>query len=75
MFRISRQNSWPPAIDLSTVRDTISMMKEDADRVPNLARVAAALGSVLTEIELAERSAAPVPLMRFNSARFLPRRN
>lgn len=72
MFRISRQRPWPPVVDLHTVRDTLSYMKDDMERVPGLEKVAAALQGALDEIEKA-RPPSPVPFSP-TAARFLPRR-
>ncbi len=36
MFRISRTRPWPPTIDLSTVRETLMYMRDDARAVPGL---------------------------------------
>lgn len=72
MFRIPRQNPWPPVVDLTTVRDTLSYMKDDMERVPGLERVAAALKEALAEIERAKPPAA-VPLTPI-AARFLAKR-
>lgn len=72
MFRIPRQRPWPPVVDLHTVRDTLSYMKDDMQRVPGLEKVAAALQGALDEIDKA-RPPAPVPLSPI-AARFLPRR-
>ncbi len=72
MFRIPRHNPWPPVVDLSTVRDTLSYMKDDMERVPGLERVAAALKEALAEIDRAKPPTA-VPLSPI-AARFLPRR-
>lgn len=72
MFRIPRHRPWPPAVDLTTVRDTLAYMKDDMERVPGLERVAAALNEALVEIDRA-KPPAPVPLSPI-AARFLPRR-
>lgn len=73
VFRIPRPTSWPPQIDLSTVRDTLTYMHDDAARVPGLERLKDALAAAIREAETAERKAPPLvagPL----AARFLPRR-
>ncbi len=75
MFKIPRPHSWPPALDLTTVRDTLDYMREDVARVPGLERVAAALEDALIEIEVAERERAPRATLdaRGNGpAQFLP---
>ena len=72
MFRIPRQNPWPPVVDLTTVRDTLSCMKDDMERVSGLERVAAAVKEALAEIERAKPPAA-VPLTPI-AARFLAKR-
>lgn len=76
MFKIPRPHSWPPALDLTTVRDTLDYMREDVARVPGLERVAAALEDALIEIEVAEREqSARLTLPAANkagTARFLP---
>lgn len=74
MFRISRKSPWPPSIDLSTVRETLRYIEDDARRVPGLERVAAAITATIKEIEDAERKVKPVALKPM-TARFLPRRH
>ena len=74
VFRIPRSNPWPPAIDLTTVRETLIYMKDDMRRVPALEGVAAALETALKEIDKAERTQKKVPLSPI-AARFLPLRN
>lgn len=73
VFKISRQRPRLAQIDLSTVRDTLRYMKTDADRVPGLEGVSAALAATLQEIEVAERKLAPKSLTPI-SAKFLPAR-
>jgi hypothetical protein len=51
MFKISRTRSWPPAIDLSTVRKTVAYMRGDIARVPGLEKIAAALDTAIKEID------------------------
>lgn len=75
MFRIPRDTPWPPALDLTTVRETIVYMRDDARRVPGLEGVAAALDASIAEIDKAGRSGrAPAGYSPFMS-RFLPRRH
>ncbi len=51
-----------PLIDLGTVRDTFAYIRDDFRRVPGLERAAELLGSVLAEVEAAERRRlAPIP--------------
>ncbi len=73
MFRISRHRPWPPSIDLSTVRETLAYMREDARSVPGLENVADALASAIREVEVAESKLQPVSLEPI-AARFLPAR-
>lgn len=71
MFRISRSEPWPPAIDLSTVRETLVYMHDDMKRVPGLEGVAAAIATTLDEITAAESKSKAVPRSPI-SARFMP---
>lgn len=73
MFRIPRSHPWPPAIDLSTVRDTLLYMHDDMKRVPGLERVASAIATTLDEIKAAESLARPATLPP-SVARFMPAR-
>jgi len=73
MFRIQRTPAWPPAIDLTTVRETIAYMEGDLRRVPGLEAAASALKTAIHEIEAAERTMNPRPLTRL-ATKFLPRR-
>lgn len=73
MFRISRHRPWPPSIDLSTVRETLAYMREDARSVPGLEQVADALANAIREVDAAERKLQPVSLEPI-AARFLPAR-
>ena len=54
MFRIPRDNPWPPQIDLSTVRETLSYMRDDMKRVPQFEQIAAALENAISELDKAE---------------------
>jgi hypothetical protein len=76
MFKISRDNPWPPAIDLSTVRQTVAYMQGDLARVPGLEKVAAALEVAIKEID-AVQPRRPVVNLREHLARsrFVPRQN
>jgi hypothetical protein len=71
MFRIPRSEPWPPAIDLSTVRETLVYMHDDMKRVPGLEGVAAAIATTLDEIAAAEKQTRAVPRSTI-SARFIP---
>lgn len=73
MFRIPRRNPWPPVVDLGTVRETLSYMKDDMQRVPGLERVASAIEATLKEIDRA-RPPSPVQPLTPIAARFMPRR-
>lgn len=73
MFRIPRNRPWPPALDLSTVRETLLYMEDDARRVPGLERVAEALAVAIAEVEAAERSA-NASRQDIVGARFFPAR-
>lgn len=74
MFRISRKNPWPPAIDLSTVRETLIYMRDDARLVAGLENVAAALDKAVAEVETAESRMQPVSYSPI-AAKFLPARS
>jgi hypothetical protein len=71
MFRIPRSHPWPPAIDLSTVRETLLYMHDDMKRVPGLENVAGALANTLAEIEAAEQRQPPLTKATV-AARFMP---
>lgn len=74
MFRISRKNPWPPAIDLSAVRETLIYMRDDARLVAGLENVAAALDKAVAEVEAAESRMQPVSYSPI-AAKFLPARS
>jgi hypothetical protein len=71
VYRISRTRPWPPSIDLSTVRETLTYMRDDARSIPGLEQVAAALDTALSEVDAAERRLQPVSYSPTMS-RFLP---
>lgn len=73
MFRISRHRPWPPAIDLSTVRETLIYMRDDARSVPGLENVATALDTAIGEVDSAQEKLEPAGLTPIAS-RFLPAR-
>jgi len=73
VFRISRHRPWPPSIDLSTVRETLIYMRDDARSVPGLENVASALETAIAEIDTAQQKLAPASLPPIAS-RFLPAR-
>jgi len=51
-----------PLIDLGTVRDTLSYIRDDLQRVPALERAAELVGAALAEIQATERRRlAPIP--------------
>lgn len=73
MFRIPRDKPWPPAIDLTTVRDTLAYMQDDMARVPGLEKVADALARTLDEIDAVKPSKLrPLATDSPFAARFLP---
>ena len=51
MFKIDRSRPWPPDIDLATVRGTLRYMEDDMRRVPQFAKIAAALEDAIREID------------------------
>ena len=61
-----------PAIDLATVRETISYMHDDMERAPELARVRNALAMALLEIDRVETSRRTVTAGDVTRARFIP---
>jgi hypothetical protein len=73
MFKIQRTPAWPPALDLSTVRETIAYMEGDLRRIPGLEAAASALKTAIAEIETAERSMRPKPLAVL-ATKFMARR-
>jgi len=54
VFKISRRQPWPPHVDLTTARETLSYIQDDMKRVPELQKIADALEAVLHEIDHAE---------------------
>jgi hypothetical protein len=50
-----------PLIDLRTVRDTLTYIRDDFERLPALERAAELIGAALAEIVAAERRQAPIP--------------
>ena len=54
MYKIPRDNPWPPKVDLSTLRETLRYMENDLRRAPEFAGVAAAIKNTLKEIDKAE---------------------
>ncbi|MCU0954453.1 MAG: hypothetical protein MUC37_07530 [Hyphomicrobium sp.] len=73
MFRISRHRPWPPAIDLSTVRETLTYMRDDARSIPGLEALAQSLDAAIAEVDATEdrlqpHTASPI------ASRFLPAR-
>ena len=54
MYKISRNQPWPPHIDLSTARETLNYIHDDMKRVPELQKVAAALQVAMREMDKAE---------------------
>ena len=54
MYKISRDQPWPPNIDLSTARETLTYVHDDMKRVPELQKVAAALEDAMREMDRAE---------------------
>ncbi len=63
-----------PLIDLGTVREMVAYIRDDLRRVPGLERATELLGSVLAEVEAAERRRlAPIP-RSILASRLLPRR-
>ncbi len=73
MFRISRHRPWPPSIDLSTVRETLIYMRDDARSVPGLENLATALEAAIGEVDSAQDKIEPASLSPIAS-RFLPAR-
>ena len=71
MFKIPRQPSWPPAIDLATVRETLHYMKVDMRRVPGLEKAAGAIEAAIVEIDNAGVRHTPIDYSAINS-KFLP---
>lgn len=61
-------------LDLSTMRETLAYIQDDARRVPGLEKASAALATAIREIEQAEKKSKPI---RYEApfARFLPRRH
>ena len=56
MFKLPRPNSWPPLMDLSSVRRNLAPIKNDLEQVPALAKAATAMQTVIAELEAAERA-------------------
>lgn len=65
-----------PLIDLGTVRETLSYIRDDFERVPALERAAEVLSLALAEVEAAERrQLAPIPSSILDSAILTRRRH
>ena len=73
MFRFAQNRAWPPALDLSTMRETLLYMRDDARSVPGLEALANALDDAIAEAETAERKSKPAKLTPVAS-RFMPAR-
>jgi hypothetical protein len=73
VFRIPPRHPWPPAIDLSTVRETLSYMRDDARSVQGLEALAQALEAAISEADAAEAKLRPASYSPIAS-RFLPAR-
>ena len=73
MFRISRHRPWPPAIDLSTVRETLTYMRDDARSIPGLEALAQSLDAAIAEVDATEARLQPHTASPIAS-RFLPAR-
>jgi hypothetical protein len=56
VFKLTRPNSWPPLMDLSSVRRNLAPIKNDLEQVPALAKAASAMETVIAELEAAERA-------------------
>lgn len=54
MYKISRDQQWPPHIDLTTARETMAYLRDDMQRVPELQGVADALEAAIREMDKAE---------------------
>ena len=63
-----------PSIDLATIRETLTYIRDDLQRVPALERAAEALSSALAEIAAAERRQLASLPRSVIEARWLPRR-
>lgn len=75
VFKISRQQPFPPTLDLSTIRETLSYMHGDMKRVAALEKAAKALEAAIREIDDARaKTAAPI-IGRITGARFLGRKH
>ena len=76
MFKISRTRSWPPSIDLSTVRKTVAYMRGDMARVPGLEKLTAALDAAIKEIDAVDTRPRVVNITdSVLRSRFLPRKH
>jgi hypothetical protein len=56
VFKLSRPTTWPPLMDLSSVRRNLTPIKNDLAQVPALAKAASAMETVIAELEAAERA-------------------
>ena len=56
VFKVSRPKVWPPLMDLSSVRRTLTPIKDNLAQVPALAKAANAMATVIAELEAAERA-------------------
>jgi hypothetical protein len=74
VFRITRHRAVTPSVDLSTVRETLLYMRDDARSVAGLERVAVALDAALDEVDAAEQRRQPAVPASPVASRFLPLR-
>jgi hypothetical protein len=72
VLRSSHRPARAPAIDLDTIRETVSYMHDDVARVQELERLAAAFRSVLKELDAVGQPAAADAPARVMAARFIP---
>lgn len=54
MFRINRQDPWPPEIDLASIRSTLTKLERSLDRVPEFSEIAKSLDEAIAAIDKVE---------------------
>lgn len=54
MFKIKRADAWPPEVDLTHIRSTVTVLERDMRRVPQFVDVADALAEVIVALDQAE---------------------
>ena len=54
VYKINRENPWPPELDLATIRSTLRALEGDMRRIPQFIEVAEALTQTLAALDKVE---------------------